>query len=122
LVTARRTDLTPFVQSHSSTYAANLVDSKPAVPTATPISQDKSYTNFFSSAQARYEFAPDLIGRAAVSSTIARPGFNQVTASTSRDPSGSVSTGNPQLKPVTATGIDLSMEKYLSHAGIAAHA
>jgi TonB-dependent receptor len=106
------------VENTKATYAANLVDSKPAVPTVTPISQDKSYTNFFPSAQARYEFAPDLIGRAAVSATIARPGFNQVTASTSIDPSGSVSTGNPQLKPVTATGIDLSIEKYLSHAGI----
>jgi TonB-dependent receptor len=102
-----------------ATYAANLVDSfDTTVPVVTPISRDKSYTNFFPTAQARYEFAPDLIGRAAVSSTIARPGFNQVTAATTRDPGGSVSTGNPSLKPITATGIDLSMEKYLPKAGI----
>jgi TonB-dependent receptor len=108
------------VENTKATYAANLVDTPPApaAPTITPVSQDKSYTNFFPTAQARYEFAPDLIGRAAVSSTIARPGFNQVTASTSIDPSGSVSTGNPQLKPTTATGLDLSIEKYLTHAGI----
>ncbi len=64
-------------------------------------------------------FAPDLIGRLAVSSTIARPGFNQVTAATTIDPGGSISTGNPELKPITSTGIDLSIEKYLSQAGIA---
>jgi len=107
------------VENTRATYAANLVDSLSVVPSVTPVSQDKTYTNFFPTAQARYEFMPDLIGRAAVSSTIARPGFNQVTASTSIDPGGSVSTGNPQLKPTTATGIDLSIDKYLPHAGVA---
>jgi TonB-dependent receptor len=102
-----------------STYAANLVNTQVDPFTVTPISRDKTYTNFFPTAQARYEFEPDLIGRAAVSSTIARPGFNQVTAATTIDPGGSVSTGNPNLKPVTATGIDLSIEKYLPRAGIA---
>jgi TonB-dependent receptor len=102
-----------------ATYAANLVDKKVDPATITPISRDKTYTNFFPSAQARYEFEPNLVGRAAVSSTIARPGFNQVTAATTLDPGGTVSTGNPNLKPVTATGIDLSIEKYLPQAGIA---
>jgi TonB-dependent receptor len=107
-------------ESTRATYAANVVDSfNTTSPVVTPISRDKSYTNFFPTAQARYEFEPDLIGRAAVSSTIARPGFNQVTAATTRDPGGSVSTGNPNLKPLTATGIDLSIEKYLPKAGIA---
>jgi TonB-dependent receptor len=106
-------------ESTRATYAANLVDNSGTTPTVTPISRDKSYTNFFPTAQARYEFEPDLIGRAAVSSTIARPGFNQVTAATTIDPAGSVSTGNPNLKPITATGIDLSIEKYLPKAGIA---
>jgi len=107
------------VENTRASYAANLVDDSGATTVITPISRNKSYTNFFPSAQARYEFAPDLIGRLAVSSTIARPGFNQVTAATTIDPGGSVSTGNPNLKPITATGIDLSIEKYLSQAGIA---
>ena len=106
------------VEHTRATYAANIVDGSTDPATVTPISRDKSYTNFFPSAQARYEFAPDLIGRAAVSSTIARPGFNQVTAATTVDPGGTVSTGNPALKPVTSTGIDLSIEKYLPQAGI----
>jgi TonB-dependent receptor len=106
------------VEHTQATYAANLVDTAVVVPTITPVSQNKNYTDFFPSAQARYELGPDLIARAAVSSTIARPGFNQATASTSIDPSGAVSTGNPQLKPTKATGFDLSIEQYLPHAGI----
>lgn len=109
-------------ESTRATYAANLItiQKDPTVPpTVTPISRDKSYTNFFPTAQARYELEPDLIARAAVSSTIARPGFNQITAATTIDPAGTVSTGNPGLKPITSTGIDLSIEKYLPQAGIA---
>jgi len=85
-----------------------------------PVSSSKSYTNFFPTAQARYEIEPDLIARAAISSTIARPGFQQVTAATTVDTgSGNITTGNPDLKPTTATGFDLSIEQYLPHAGIA---
>jgi TonB-dependent receptor len=83
------------------------------------VSNNRNYTNFFPSAQLRYELEPDLIARAALSSTIARPGFQQVTASTTIDSGGNISTGNPNLKPTTATGLDLALEKYLPHAGIA---
>jgi TonB-dependent receptor len=84
-----------------------------------PVSTDRTYTNFFPTAQARYEISPDLIGRLALSSTVARPGFEQVTAATTVDGSGNVITGNPGLKPTRATGLDLSIEKYLPNAGIA---
>jgi TonB-dependent receptor len=84
-----------------------------------PVSNTRNYTNFFPSAQMRYELQSDLIARAAISSTIARPGFQQVTASTTIDNGGNISTGNPNLKPTTATGLDLALEKYLPHAGIA---
>jgi TonB-dependent receptor len=83
------------------------------------VSGNKSYTNFFPTAQARYEIEPDLIARAAISSTIARPGFQQVTAATVVDNGGNITTGNPDLKPTTATGLDLALEQYLPHAGIA---
>jgi len=83
------------------------------------VSVDRSYTNFFPTAQARYEIESDLIARAAISSTIARPGFQQVTAATTTDAVGDITTGNPNLKPTTATGLDLAIEQYLPHAGIA---
>lgn len=85
-----------------------------------PNSQDKHYSNFFPSVQARYELEPSTLLRAAFSSTIARPGFNQVNASLNIDPSANtVSQGNPALKPVTANSFDLSIEKYLPNSGIA---
>jgi TonB-dependent receptor len=83
------------------------------------VSNDRSYANYFPTAQARYEIHPDLIARAAISSTIARPGFQQVTSATTVDASGDIITGNPNLKPTTATGLDLALEQYLPHAGIA---
>jgi TonB-dependent receptor len=101
-----------------ATYAGFQEDQSGAAPIVTPVSTDRSYTNLFPSAQLRYEFSPDLIGRAALSSTIARPGFQQVTATTVVDPGGNVTTGNPKLNPTTAHGLDLAIEQYLPHAGI----
>lgn len=108
------------VEETQVTYAGYKDD--PANPACgiCAVSNSKSYTNWFPSAQARYEINSDLIARAAVSSTIARPGFQQVTAATTVDAgSGNITTGNPDLKPTTATGLDLALEQYLPHAGIA---
>jgi TonB-dependent receptor len=79
----------------------------------------RDYTNVFPTVQARYEITSDLIARGAISSTIARPGFQQVTSATTTDGSGNIVTGNPDLKPTTATGLDLAIERYLPRAGIA---
>ncbi|MDB5362971.1 MAG: TonB-dependent receptor [Rhodospirillales bacterium] len=85
----------------------------------TPVTASNSYVNFFPSLQARYELQPDLIMRATYASTIARPGFNQSTASLSIDlGAGIVTRGNPNLKPATANNFDITIEKYLSGAGI----
>lgn len=84
-----------------------------------PVTGSRQYSNFFPSLQAKYELAPNLQVRAAYSSTIARPGFNQVNPSLSVDTgAGIVATGNPNLKPATANSFDLSIEKYLPDAGI----
>lgn len=84
-----------------------------------PVSTDRNYTNLFPTAQARYEISPDMVGRLAISSTLARPGFQQITATTTVDSNGNVTSGNPNLRPTRATGLDLSLEKYMPHAGIA---
>jgi TonB-dependent receptor len=124
------------VERTNATYAGFSADTSGAAPTTgcqiildprngkqptlvCPVSNNTNYTNVFPTAQARYEIEPDLIARAAISSTIARPGFQQVTASTVVDLGGDITTGNPNLKPTTATGLDLALEKYLPHAGIA---
>jgi TonB-dependent receptor len=121
------------IERTDATYAGYRSDSSPSLASAScpipdpvnkptthvcPVSTDRGYTNYFPSVQVRYELQPDLIARAAISSTIARPGFQQVTAATTTDVSGNTVTGNPNLKPTTATGLDLALEKYLPYAGI----
>lgn len=84
-----------------------------------PITATANYNNVFPSVQAKYETSKDTFVRAAFSSTIARPGFNQINPSVSVDPGGpSVSSGNPNLKPTYANSFDISWEKYLPSAGI----
>jgi TonB-dependent receptor len=84
-----------------------------------PVRATNSYTNAFPSLQTRYEIQPTLVARATYSSTIARPGFNQINASQAIDlGSGSLTEGNPKLKPATANSFDISIEKYLPNAGI----
>jgi TonB-dependent receptor len=86
---------------------------------AVPVSGSKSYVNFFPSLQAKYELEPRLIARAAYSSTIARPGFNQLTPSLIVNPAADqVSQGNSDLKPATANSFDFSIERYLNDAGV----
>lgn len=88
-------------------------------PFAYPISIKHNYDNFFPSLQLRYELAPDTILRAAYSSTIGRPGFNQANPALAIDVgSGIVTTGNPALKPATANSFDFSIEHYLPGGGI----
>lgn len=85
-----------------------------------PVTLRKGYTNFFPSAQVRYEFSPELQARFAYSSGIARPGFTQVAGSSSEDPIlGTISGGNPHLKPITGNNFDLDLEYYLNDSGIA---
>lgn len=103
------------VESTDARYNSNSVDANGNNLGA--ISAPHSYTDLFPSLQARYGLSPDLIARAAVSSTIARPGFNQVNASTTVQ-GNTITTGNPQLKPARATSLDLSLAKYLTHAGV----
>jgi len=84
-----------------------------------PVSANKSYVNFFPSVQGRYEIDSTLIARAAFSSTIARPGFIQINPSLNINPgAGTVAQGNPGLKPTTAYNLDVTLEKYLPHAGV----
>ncbi len=84
-----------------------------------PVSASHSYANFFPSVQLRYDVDRTIVARAAYSTAIARPGFNQITPSLTVDTAGGfVTRGNPDLKPITDNAFDLSLEKYLPFAGI----
>ncbi len=77
----------------------------------TPVAPKRNYTNFFPTAQARFEFTPQLIARATYSTAIARPGFLQTIQNASVDVAGqSVSVGNPNLKPTYGNNFDLSID------------
>lgn len=121
------------IERTDATYAGNRSDSSGSLASANcpivdpvndlttricGVSTDRAYTNYFPSLQIRYELQSDLVARAALSSTIARPGFQQITAATTVDAVGNTTTGNPNLKPTTATALDLAVEKYLPYAGI----
>lgn len=101
-----------------ATYDGNAIINN---STVSPVENTRSYTDAFPSVQARYELAPKSIVRASFSSTIARPGFNQTSASTTIDTSTivpTVVTGNPNLKPTLSNNFDLAFEHYLPQAGI----
>jgi len=87
----------------------------------TPNTTQENYTNFFPSIQGKYQPLPSLQLRAAFSTGIARPGFNQISASTSVSFSNAtVSQGNPNLKPMTANSVDLGADYDLPGGGNAA--
>lgn len=80
----------------------------------TPANAARSYTNFFPSVQMRYALSPQDNVRASFSSTIARPGFNQITPSVVVNPSeNTVTQGNPGLKPILARSLDLAFEHHV---------
>ena len=85
------------------------------------VNHPESYVNAFPTVQLRYDVSPRLVTRLTYSTGIARPGFNQVAASSSVDVSQDpvlISRGNPALKPTTGDNFDLSVEYYMPNAGI----
>lgn len=59
----------------------------------------------------------------AISTAIARPGFNQITAAKSIDfsnlPNITITEGNPSVKATTGTSVDLTLERYMPGGGLA---
>ncbi len=87
--------------------------------TSNPVSAPNSYTDVFPTVQLRYQANEKLVARATFSTGIARPGFLQTIQSSSVDiGGGTITTGNPKLKPTYGYNYDFSLEYYLPHAGI----
>jgi TonB-dependent receptor len=89
--------------------------------TYAPSTNKQDYINLFPSAQFKYSFSPELQVRAAYSTAIARPGFQQISAAQTTTVSGgsnglnAVTQGNPNLKPTTGNSFDLTAEYYGPH-------
>ena len=108
------------LEATNATYRANSLTTRSDGSVAiTANKKTASYFDYFPTFQLRYAFTPKLIGRFVYSSAIGRPGFTQVTASESLNPaSGTISRGNPNLKPTTDDAFDLSLSYYLPQGGV----
>ena len=106
------------VENTQGTYRANIQDADTGV--ITPNTARRHYTNLFPDLNLKYSLSDDFVLRAAYSTAIARPGFNQISAAKNVSVVNDVvSQGNPNLKPTTANSFDLSAEYYLPQGGIA---
>lgn len=112
------------VEGTRGTYRANVATTdNNGNTTYTPSVNEQDYTDVFPSLQGKYTFDDNSLVRAAFSTAIARPGFNQITAAQSIDnsnfPDVTISQGNPNLKPTTGDSVDLTYERYLPDGGLA---
>lgn len=85
--------------------------------TVTPLVVENDYTDIFPSVNAKVELGQDMVLRGAVQRGVARPSFGAIrTGASINDTStpGTVSGGNPRLKPEYTWGADVSFEYYLS--------
>jgi TonB-dependent receptor len=106
------------VEHTNASYAANAFNSDTNTPLGvnTPHS---SYTDVFPTFQVRYQFDSTLVGRGTISSAVARPGFQQITAAVSVSPQTSTITqGDPTLKPTIGYNLDLAIDKYFEDGGV----
>lgn len=107
----------------NGTYRANtLTTDALGNTTITPNTATHNYGDLFPDFSVKYKASDDLQIWAAFSTAIARPGFNQITASRSVDLQNAVpivTQGNPQLKPTLGRNFDLTASYFLPEGGIA---
>lgn len=77
------------------------------------------YTNWFPSLNAKVDFSDRLVLRAAATTAIGRADYNQLAPAVTVDATAdTVTTGNPNLKPLTASNLDAGFEYYLPGQGV----
>ncbi|MDD2877309.1 MAG: TonB-dependent receptor [Acidiphilium sp.] len=107
-------------ESTQGSYGANLATTDANGNTIyTPNVNHQNYTNIFPSLQLKYNITKRYQLRAAYSTGIGRPGFNQITASKTVDFSAGapipISEGNPNLKPTMGQTVDFAAAYYGPH-------
>lgn len=76
-----------------------------------PLSLKKEYTHVLPNITLNYRPQPEVVVRAAWTNTIGRPNYSSVVP-TFEEEDGEGASGNPNLKPYTSMGLDLSAEYY----------
>jgi iron complex outermembrane receptor protein len=86
------------------------------------LEEDNHYSDLLPSTNIVYELQPDLLLRANISRNITRPGLGSLSPTiTNITPiNGNISRGNPELDPMRATAVDLSLEWYFGDEGVLA--
>jgi TonB-dependent receptor len=110
-------------ESTKGTYRANasIIDAA-GNSQIVPNTVSHTYDDIFPDASLKYQATDDLQIRAAFSTAIARPGFNQITAARTVDLQNAfpiVTQGNPDLKPTLGRNFDLTASYFLPDGGIA---
>lgn len=108
------------VERTDGTYRANDVD--PDGNFLARHDTTHAYTNVFPDLSFKYDYSEALQFRAAFSTAIARPGFNQITAARTIDNQNAtpiITQGNPDLKPTLGRSFDLSASYFMPNHGIA---
>ncbi|MDR1011758.1 MAG: TonB-dependent receptor [Opitutaceae bacterium] len=90
----------------------------------TPLSVTNSYNDILPSLNVRFFLQSDFFLRASVSKTLTRPTLPDLAPSLSltqmvEESQNTGSSGNPNLKPVRAWNLDISLEKYFSKSASA---
>lgn len=103
------------LRSPNSTDKASDIDNSslfgPFVKTFT----ERSYTDVLPSANISYKLSREMMLRAAIAKTMARPDYTALSSTTSlNDQLNTGSAGNPLLDPVRSTNLDLALEYYFA--------
>jgi len=86
-----------------------------------PVTVDNNYRRFLPSLNLRYELNDHLVGRFSASRTITRPDYSDLAGYVFvQDLTHTGNGGNPNLKPVTSSNLDLSLEWYFMPRGLLA--
>jgi TonB-dependent receptor len=83
---------------------------------------EKEYTNVFPNLTVRYDYNDNLVGRFALTRSLARPNFDDIVPRAVESQEGTqlvVTTGNPDLNPTLSNNVDMSVEYYFNDIGLA---
>lgn len=86
-----------------------------SLATYVPQVVETKHTDYLPSLNLRWELQPKLIGRLGITKTLGRANYNELAAAVNLNNTLLTGTsGNPRLKPITATNIDASLAYYFA--------
>jgi len=81
------------------------------------VSQSNNYHNILPGLHAKYQLADNTLLRAAYTTAVVRPTFEQLAAGIAID-GRDAAFGNPDLDPLEAKNLDIGIEHYMGRAGV----